>query len=682
MNNQPSALEQLNAQNAAAQQQNNVAPGVSMPNVQTSQNPTASMGDITSALGNNQPATVKAPTANDNENWLTRLLPTAGSIIGGIGGALIPGLGETGIGEVGGAGVGSALGKGLEDLLTGKQAGADVLGAGAEGLAGGALGKGAEAAIGAVGKGLAGVGAKGISAADEATQAANTSAQALATKLNYGGISSKIQKDLNLGSNQKVLEGLGYDPTNPFDMQKAAQAGKILDAKYDAALATTKPVDMTGFTKGIYNTLKTSGGTDLTSSPIGKALADFENPGNGELREITGSMNPTDVRDLQQAIGTQIGNTQRIVNNSELLGQTNVQAESDLSALHQMYDELGGKIKTPELDAALSGQSVTPEERQQFITQFGENHGNQLADTIDNSSNADDYLKPMQQYSQMNSASKMATDDILNATGTQSAVQRGKFGSIGSPVTPQQIMQATKGSATVDAEGNPIANVAAATGHPIISAAGKAFNALNPAAGGARSAGAIKLGNLLERIAPKAGLTAGALVGTSPNMGGEANTNTAVGQGGIVQNLPQTNDVASMLSSTNPTVQLLGTDLLRAEHPVLGQSSVLGGAGDLESAGGLNKVNTAQSQLAALVNMLNQAGGAQGPIGGNLAKFSSMFTGGPAANYDQQAQQLVSQINGTLGTNIAAPSITSNQQGANDVLQQLQTALIANGAGY
>lgn len=82
-------------------------------------------------------------------NFIADALPTVGSIVGGIGGALIPGLGETGLGEVGGSAIGSGLGETLKESIEGKPLDAGNI---AE-----------QAALGGVGAGV-GVGAAKIGA--------------------------------------------------------------------------------------------------------------------------------------------------------------------------------------------------------------------------------------------------------------------------------------------------------------------------------------------------------------------------------------------------------------------------------------------------------------------------------------------------------------------------------------
>lgn len=76
-------------------------------------------------------------------NWLVDALPTVGSIVGGVAGAAIPGLGETGIGEIGGAAAGAGLGETARELIEGKPLDAkSIAGQTVLGGAGGAVGKG------------------------------------------------------------------------------------------------------------------------------------------------------------------------------------------------------------------------------------------------------------------------------------------------------------------------------------------------------------------------------------------------------------------------------------------------------------------------------------------------------------------------------------------------------------
>lgn len=98
-------------------------------------------------------------------------LPTAGAvgggILGGVGGALVPGADLTGVPEVAGAmagsGVGGAGGQALADILTGKKPGGDVALTGLLSAGGEGVGAGIGALLGKVGGGVADYGANLIS---------------------------------------------------------------------------------------------------------------------------------------------------------------------------------------------------------------------------------------------------------------------------------------------------------------------------------------------------------------------------------------------------------------------------------------------------------------------------------------------------------------------------------------
>lgn len=89
--------------------------------------------------------------AQPKSNFIADMLPTAGAIVGGIGGALIPGLGETGIGEIGGSAAGSAAGEGLKELIEGQPiSGQNIATQGVIGGIGGGIGKGIGLIVGKI----------------------------------------------------------------------------------------------------------------------------------------------------------------------------------------------------------------------------------------------------------------------------------------------------------------------------------------------------------------------------------------------------------------------------------------------------------------------------------------------------------------------------------------------------
>lgn len=705
MNNQPSILDQLSRQNANAQQDSNsiINNPTATPTAMTpAGDPGISSASITNALGSGTPQTVAAPTGNDNENWFTKLLPTIGNIGGGILGSLTDGF--TGpLGTIGGGAAGSALGKALEDALTGKQAGGDILASAGEGALGGGLGVAGGALLKGAGGVLAGAGEKGLAAGEKAAADAAMLENATKTHNAFGAVPTAIKQGINpnqsLQGAQDLARTVGIDHTSPGEMLSTANtaleplgifrkdllmgSGPVNTAGVvDAARNKVAPSMSDIIQSSLHNTHPVTGeqvGSDLTST-LGDPTAIVSGkrltlPNNASNQFITYAKNlltpiesktadPEAVLNASIKVGKDAQAARELAANtsaSDVTGLNAAKAEAMTNLDHSVKDMLYNR---PEIDSAVAGTNGN----------FTAAHtgGNQLlADHINNglttAQSGQDINKLMSEYmnlkAQGGAGVKVAGD--TSSTGAVNGVKQ-ELGM--GPDFP------------VDASGNPVAQIAAALPHPIISAAGKALNVLNPSAGGARSAGAVKLGNLLEKMAPAAGITGGAVVGNSPNMTGGANASTAVGQGGIVSNaVPNAGSIESLLSSNNPQAHMLGQDMLYAAHRMPGQTGTGLGAGDFAEAGNLNKVSTAQNQLATLTNLLNEAGGAQGPIGGFLAKLGAGFTGGAAGTYDSQAEQLVRQLNEVLGTNVAAPSMMTDQGTANNVLRQLQSALTTNG---
>jgi hypothetical protein len=103
-------------------------------------------------------------------------------------------------------------------------------------------------------------------------------------------------------------------------------------------------------------------------------------------------------------------------------------------------------------------------------------------------------------------------------------------------------------------------------------------------------------------------------------------------------------------------------------------ASVLGSLGPT-LLGQVQQAAKTQAATNTLVNMLNQAGGAQGPEMGLLSRIGQTFTGGPAGLLPGQNQlgQLQAQVSGATGA--PAPSIMSNQQTAQNALQGVQALI-------
>lgn len=609
-------------------------------------------------------ANVPAPTAPaasaQQPSWWEKLLPAAGGVLGGILG--IPGdLFSGGVSSVAGAAGGGAIGQAIENKLTGKSAiQANDLTSGVENGVGDLVGLGAGKVVAGLGGGLSKVGTDAAAKVTEenATDAASKEAldNAAATKLNYGGISNKVQSMLDLGKNQKFVTDMGFDATNPYEMQKVGQGASELNNVYDHALQQAPDVNMGDFNKSVLESMRASGAKDLTStnSPVGQAISDFTKKSG---LDITPQMKATDVRQLQQAVGRQIGNQENIISNAELNGQYNAEAHSQVQTLQDLYGQLGDKIKTPEVDNAIKSFQVTDADRQGLVAKYGDKLGNQVADTIGNAKSADDLLGPMQQFTKMNKASQMAIDDIENVTASPRAEARTKFVTNGGVATPTKI----NGDPTIlDA----IEGASKATGHPastVVSVANKLHKA------GVTPKIAEGMGTVLGKTAPLIAPTTTALA-NAPNVAAQSNSAipsnvgamAPTGQPGEAPMTPQAPAAANPYGTIIPALE--AQDILAPS--VYGSS-----AGSTLSSilPAYQKQQLAGDVVGNLAPTFANAGGAQGTGGGFLnSLIGKLVPGSAQSTYLNEQQAAAAQLAAVLGIPLQqamalVPSMMSNQ---------------------
>lgn len=605
--------------------------------------------------------------------WGGGILGGAGGVLGG---AAIPGADLTGVPEVAGgvvgakvgstagAAAGGALGQGAQDFLTHNVNGGTLgrigmagLENGIGGLIGDGLIKGGGAILHGIGGFLAGNAAKratqvGTEAAAQgaAKAASEAEAQALAKanayKNNYGSISDRLQRDLNLGTNAKTVDSLGFDSTDPLQMKHVSDAGHVLNSVYDNALKNAPDVSLKGFGNTIYADMQKNGITDLGTTPMGQALS----KAGVDISQPDLTLPATQVRKLQQAVGEQIGNTQKLINNSELQGVSNTEANAQLGTLQNVYKDLGGKIKTPEVDKAIAGVQATPAGRQALTSQYGDTLGNHIADTISGAQSADHLLKPMQSFTQMSQAANMATNDIDNAVGTARAVAR----------TKADLPVPAPTAAPMAGAGNGILDTLSLGAAPFTH--GASLLGLIPHALGAISKPEVQdaalnglskfqQSNIATNILPaltKMGAIAAANV---PNMAGKPQPNPEMSNpsnpsqqstegAGMQPSAPQLSPLEQFVLQQQSIQGNLAEQEQKAPLALQG----LGGAaaGMTGSIGALMPQVQQQQQAAPVLSNLESsyanAGGAQGPIGGLMSQASALIPGSPAAQY-QHSQQ-------------------------------------------
>ena len=269
-----------------------------------------------------QPVTnAPQPSAGPQPSWWEKLLPTAGGILGGIGGEALDVFG----GGVAGAGIGGALGQELENKLTGKNQ--NVLAAGAENAigsgVGGLLGKGIKAATG-VGAGLATKGASKLFAAQGpgiGEDLANFATQHLG--INDLPTAAKFGEVISGNPDQEVNGGKGL--VSNFVQDAAKNDGSTVD------LSNLQPA-MNGGSKAAQISQSSAKmrnvgtpGTNLTEQLISDNGLNGTNEGNALRSQINGvlgrvdnpgSVSKEDVLGMQKQISGFASDAQQAANRS------------------------------------------------------------------------------------------------------------------------------------------------------------------------------------------------------------------------------------------------------------------------------------------------------------------------------------------------------------------------------
>lgn len=596
-------------------------------------------GQVQSAI----PSVVPQP--HDNSSWWQKLLPTAGTMLGGV---LAP---ETGGLSLLLAGLGGAAGKAAENLTEGQDpVQGNVLKEGLMGAAGEGVGQLAGKAIGGIGGVL---GARGTKLGEEAAmakKAAQGVEEAKATQNSFGGVKDFVQSQNELGENQGLLKQIDVHHTSPQAMNDASKAGLFIDDIDRAALATGKPIKTTDLISS----------RDITSASP-EEQASLMSPKVGIITPdgtIPQQVTPLQAHEFAKDLNTQLRDLEGVAHNAKENGrysEYNV-AKQHLADLQSRYKSVQNLASSPEVNASIAARTVSPAEKAQLVEKFGQKQADYVENAINTAQTHQDLVAAKRPFAQMNTVSDLALDD-LKATGTARAVSRAKaeLPQTGAPTPTKDALKVT-GAALLG------------TGHPIAAlTTGAAHLANNP-----------KFLNILDRIANSGivqkGLpAAGGLIATSPNMISPP-TNQAM-QGAPAMN-PQ--------PFTNPYTQSVQTyDNALQFAPWLAPSIAPNGPQSIIQP--YQQVGAAGAALNGAQNQFQAAGGAQGPVQGILGKLGALLTGGPAASLDQTQAGAAQAIAKALGVDPSViqqllPSITQNQLGAGSQTQALSGILSSLGA--
>lgn len=621
----------------------------------------SSANNVLNSLNSNN-ASASAPAATNSGGLLgalKRLAPTLGSIA-------LPAIADLFTGglatpfDVGLAGIGGAGGKAVENAASGQNPlQANDITSGLE-SAGGQLGGSLLSSIGGkAAGGLQTLAANKVAAgaAGDADQAAADEATSL--KNAYADVPKGLRTAYDAEGQTSFVKGLGLDPTNPQNLTDVSNnANDILNSNLNDALSQAGPVDMSDYNNIVKNAIADNSGTlgsydkvavargrlGYANTPAAKLLGSLEQQGAGVA---SASADPTEVRQLISKVQGMAADAKPGV--AAATGAVDPVQKATYDTLNNITSQLKDTLyNRPEVTDAVS--------KLQGNIQAGDVGGNQLlADhlngVLSGASGGQDILDELSRFTNMNKLGKAAT-----------VAQQ----DIASPATLARATGGTAGSKTSNLLGTGIdlggAYEGLAGGHPAALLAPLLYNlAKSPTALNATGGVLGKLASGAGGILPTA---ASQIVANSPNdVSGPAGAGTAItAQGGAV----------------NPQSSVLDQALREAmNNPLNGGLSQIGALLPL-----VQKQAAAEQAAQGLAQSFNQSGGGQGPIMGLLAKLGGTLTGAPAGNYgaqQQQAEQTISNALGVPTSAVSTPSITQNQDTAQQSLTNIQNLINAFG---
>lgn len=604
-----------------------------------------------------QQATASAPPpAAHAGNWLTHLLPTAGGILGSIGGGILTaGLG----GEVAGGAGGAALGKTLENAMEGQSAiqGNDVT-AGLEGGIGAGVGGIAGKALGKVGEALGGRAASvtGKQAAQDAINtAANTYKDVNPTLQGNLGGRALLQKSTDLGYTSAPedlahISNTSNDILNDVLNGSLNKAGPVDLSNYNDLVKTAiNKVDPNGNVLGSYDKVAIAKGKlQPANTPAAKLVAQLENLGAGVAKTHS---DPNELRTLTTNLFNAAQDAKPMPTAST--GAVDPAQRSVYNAINEVRNQVKDVLyNRPEVKQALSAAeaNIAPDEAARITPQLAEHLNGVIGKAGQNG--AQDLLDEISNNIDMNTLGKEGgkASQIISSTGAQ-ARQAADAGLTGGAGTPSNL----------DA-----AQTVLNAGHPVTSALKGAMHAKdNPAILNALS----RIGGLGAKLAPAAGVTAAtaANMGAAP-VGGAPLPGAANGTMGAAMQQPGQSPLdqlyQTLLDNYNASAGVTPNDAAIAQ--------TLGGL-----APQVQKNNLIATELSGLPSLYANAGGAQG-IGGVLSQISGLVPGTAANRYQSVMHSEAPQLQ-QLGINPALlPTLMSNQPTAGvsqGILNQLQGQL-------
>lgn len=614
--------------------------------------------------------------SQEHKSFWQKILPTAGGILGGIAGAaLAP--------ETGGlslaipaliAGEGGGAGKAIENVTEGKPVGSgvagDVLSNVTGGVAGGILGKGVGAVTGKVIPKVADKIGQGMFQGQFDKALSADAAQSL--------YKMGVRTDKELGQIAPVITGANgvYPEAIKQGLASAEDAGHV--------------VDLTGIDTSARDALAGSLGVKPnTLNQVGKTITDAINESTrGDVTMVPG------IRGAPPTFAYAQGSLAN-ANPTTVFEQVKKLQGLAQGARQKAYDNFGNVIN-PEQEAIYKSLNSVSKDMEERV--FGSS-GAQIPLSDEAKQAITEKLSPIKSINPKvyDNLVKNLPDNLQGLRSPQAPFVQGSkaIQAMGRAQDRSGGLQAGDLAKVI------FAPALAIGGGTVLGPLGMAAGALPLITssnvferGGSQVAS--KMADLLSRIPeatyPAAGRIMGSITSNAPNdasgnvpLNGNINGGTTMSPAQSTQMGMNPNSILGTLSNADIAAIQMGLHNMAldpyGQNPGYAQALGAGITGLQNILPATQGIMGAQAALGGAEQAFGAAGGGQGLIPGLLAKLGGKITGGPAATYGAQRQQLAQQLEKYGVPASAVPDITQTGPAAEQQFSTLQGIIAALGGG-
>lgn len=626
-------------------------------------NPQSALSQFTSA---NDQAAARTPTPEAGGSWWQKLLPTAGSVLGGIGGELVDPFG----GGIIGAGLGGALGKAAQNATEGKAPiEGNLISSGLEGAGGQLMGGVVGKVLGKAATGIAGAANKGASSLFAGQFAKGTIDKNLANDLvqKYG-----INDAQHISPLTRLVTGSSAAPEGEALINKAVENGitsnspaphvdlSNVTGNFNPKYGTINPGNLSYTQKLLQNT------QGLSPADEKKILSFVDNSYRKLPQSINGTTDNMSALQLSRAFADQ---GRSLTTQAQTAAGS---AKTGLQASAKVYDNLASSINDEIFSPAGKAVIIPPAEKDalaQSIRQQGQNinpqAAEQIAKDVENAETYKDLRSVQAKWVVANQGLQKTENIAANNYGTTTkdliagglpiagAIAGGGKGAIAG------LGAAATSSAGIDKAGSSaLSGLSGLLTNP---------NFQKSVAGTSKAAG-IGIANTPNYVSPNQPITnqLGGAMQPNGQLNGQLN--------GQSQGQPQAGLANG--ADTNNSNLVAQLDAMMTANPALAPSLAPILASLVPQ---VQQAGAASSALQNYIQTLGQAGGGQGPVGGLLSTLGGALTGGPAAQVAPE-QSLVQQLLAKAGLpGVTLPGMGASQQGVGLGLGQTQGILSALG---